>query len=164
MIPFVSAITKGTLLPTASLGLQEIHLVRSLTYISHRYFAPGRSLVISSPATYRDVQQELIAEIERTSIWPVVVAVDGKISKSNKTDFLVRDVSYIILIPDGNIKILEAEINGLTIDGTKRTRFWNSETRFIEAGAHEFSTSQQVDIFDYLSSFRKYNCIIVSRE
>ena len=90
-----SAITDGELLPSTPLTLQDIHLVRCLTHISHRYFAPGRSLVISSPATYRDVQQELITEIHRNSIWPVVVSVDGKISKTNKTDFIDRDGCYI---------------------------------------------------------------------
>ena len=87
--------TKEELLPSTYLTSQEIQLVSCLTYISHRYFAPGRSLVISSPATYRDVQQELIAEIQRTSIWPVVVTVDGNISQYNKTDFIDGDGSYI---------------------------------------------------------------------
>ena len=70
-------------------------------------------MVISSPATYRDVQQELISEIHRTAIWPVVVTVDGNISIPEKSDFIDRDGSYIILIPDGNIKSFKAEINGL---------------------------------------------------
>jgi hypothetical protein len=69
VIVFFSAIV-------SALTVQEIHMLRCLTYISHRYFAPGRSLVISSPSNYRDVQQELIAEIHRTAIWPVVVCVD----------------------------------------------------------------------------------------
>ena len=47
--------------------------------------------MISSPATYRDVQQELIAEIHRTSIWPIVVNVDGNISIPEKSDFIDRD-------------------------------------------------------------------------
>jgi hypothetical protein len=81
VIMLFSAITKGKLLPTQSHTLQETHLLRCLKHISHRYFAPGRSVVISSPATYRDDQQELIAEIHRTAIWPVVVvAVDGNIT------------------------------------------------------------------------------------
>ena len=157
--------TKEELLPSHSLTLREIHLVRCLTYISHTYFAPGRSLVISSPANYRDVQQELIAEILRTFIWPVVVTVDGNINKPNKTEFIDRDGSYIILIPDGNIKSFQVEFNGLA-DGrnNKFTRFWNSEARFVVAGANEFSTSQQMDILDYFSKFRIYNCIIVSQE
>jgi len=148
-----------------TLSLQEIHLVRCLTYISQRYFARGRSLVISSPSTYQDVQQELIAEIHRTSIWPVVVTVDGNIRKPNKTDFIDRDGSYIILIPDGDIKSLKAEIVGL-IEGRdkKFTRLWDSAARFVVAGANEFSMSQQTDIVDFLSKFRIYNCIIVSQE
>ena len=158
-------ITYGALLQATSLTLQENHLVRCLTYISHRYFAPGRSVVISSPATYRDVQQELIAQIHRTSIWPVVVTVDGNISKTNKTDFIDRDGSYIILIPDGSFKNFQVEINGLTKEGEyKIKRFWNTEARLVVAGANEFSVLQQTDIFDYLSKFRIYNCIIVSRE
>ena len=164
VIPSFSAITKGTLPPTASLNLEEIHLVRCLTYISHRYFSPGRSLVISLPATYQDVQQELIAEIHQNSIWPVVVTVDGKISKPNKKDLIERDGSHIILIPDGNIISFYVEITGLGGDGTKWTRLWNSETRFVVAGANELSMSQKLEIFDYLSSVRIYNCIIVSRE
>jgi len=36
-----NTITNGKLLPTTSLALQEIHLVRCLSYISHRYFAQG---------------------------------------------------------------------------------------------------------------------------
>ena len=71
--------------------------------------------MISSPSTYRDVQQELIAEIHRTSIWPVVVTVDGNISMPEKSDFIDRDGSYIILIPDGNLKSFKAEILGLAI-------------------------------------------------
>src|SRR5215475_13179339 len=110
IITMFSETVNGTLLLSKSLSLQEIHLVRCLTYISHRYFPPGRSLVISSPSTYQDVQQELIAEIHRTAIWPVVVTVDGNISKPNKTDFIDRDGSYIILIPDGNWKSLKDEI------------------------------------------------------
>ena len=51
VILLFSAITNGELLPSTSLTLQEIHLVRCLTYISHRYFATGGSLVISSPST-----------------------------------------------------------------------------------------------------------------
>jgi len=164
LILFFSAITNGALLPSTSLTLQEIHLVRSLTHISHRYFAPGRSLVISSPATYRDVQQQLIAEIHRTTIWPVVVTVDGNISKSNKTDFIVRDGSYVILIPDGNIESVKGEMEGLALDQNKFTRFWNSEARFVVAGTNEFSKPQQTDIFEYFSKFRIYNCIIVSQE
>jgi hypothetical protein len=160
-----SAITNGALLPSTSLTLQEIHLVRCLTDISHRHFAPDRTLVISSPATYRDVRQELIAEIQRTAIWPVVVSVDGNISKNVKTDFIDKDGGYIILIPDGNIKSFLVEILGLILD--KKNQFkklFNSEARFVVAGANEFTLSQQTHIFDYLSKFRIYNCIIVSQE
>jgi hypothetical protein len=107
------------------------------------------------------VQQVLIAEIRRTSIWPVVVTVDGNIRIPEISDFIDRDGSYIILIPDGNIKSLLAEIIGLTIDGTKFTRVWNPEARFVVAEANEISVSQQTDIFDY---FSKYKCIIVSQE
>jgi len=74
----------GALLPSTALSLQETHLVRCLTYMSHRYFAPGYSLVISSPAIYRDVLQELIAEIHQTSIWPVLVTFEGNISVHDK--------------------------------------------------------------------------------
>jgi len=58
------------------------------------------------------VQQELIAEIHRASIWPVVVTVDGNINIPEKSDFTDRDGSYIILIPDGNIKILRTKLMG----------------------------------------------------
>jgi len=98
MILLFSTNTNGKMLPTTSLTLHENNLVRCLTYISHRYFAPGRSLVISSPANYRDVQQELIVEIQRTSILPVVVNVDSNISKPEKSDFINRDGCYIILM------------------------------------------------------------------
>jgi hypothetical protein len=157
--------TNGELPPATSLTSQEIYLVRCLTHISYRYFAPGRSVAISSPSTYRDVQQELIAESHRTATWPVVVTVDGNISMPNKTDFIDKDGSYIILIPDGNIKSLVVEISGLALRRERTfTRFWNYEARFVVAGANEFSMSQQIDIFEYLSSSRIYNCIIVSRE
>jgi hypothetical protein len=88
VIIFFSAIVNA-------LTVQAIHIVRCLTYISHRYFAPGRSLVISSPSNYLDVQQELIAEIHRTAIWPVVVSVDDNISKPNRKDLTDKDGSYI---------------------------------------------------------------------
>ena len=96
MILLFSAITKGDLLPSNTVSLEEIHLVRCLTYISQRYFAPGQSLVVSSPAAYRDVQQELIGKIQRTAIWPVVVIIGGNISRPDETDFIDRDGSYII--------------------------------------------------------------------
>ena len=120
-----------------------------LTHISHRYLPPGRTLIISSPSNYRDVQQELTAEVHRTTVWPVVT-VDGYISIPEESDFIDRDGSYIILTPDGNIESLQAEINGLAFERTKFTRLWNSEARFFVAGANEFSMSQQKDIFDYL--------------
>ena len=121
--------------------------------------------MISSPATYRDVQRELIAEIHRTAIWPVVVTVGGNIREANKAGFIDRDGSYIILIPDGNILSIDAELLGLIADReNKFTRIWNSEARFVVAGANYFSLSQQTDIFDYFSKFRIYNFIIVSKE
>jgi len=51
--------------------------------------------VISSPAAYRDAQQELIAEIHRTAMWSVVVTVDSNISMPEESDFIDRDGSYI---------------------------------------------------------------------
>jgi hypothetical protein len=87
--------------------------------------------VISSPAAYRDVQQELIAEIRRTSLWPVVVTVDGNISKPDETEFIDRDGSYIILIPDWNIKSLKAEINELDKGQGQFTRLWIYEARLF---------------------------------
>ena len=84
MIMLFNYITIGKLLQSPSLTLQVTHSVRCLTHISCRNFAPGRSVVISSPATYRDVQQELIAEIHRTATWPVVFAVDGNITIPEK--------------------------------------------------------------------------------
>jgi hypothetical protein len=116
--------------------------------------------MISLPANYRDVQQELITEINRIPVWPVVVTVDGNISKPNKTDFVDRDGNYIILTTDGNIENVKTQINGLVQDGTKSTRLWNSEVRFVVAGANELSMQQQIDIFDYLLKFRIYNCIM----
>jgi len=153
------------MLPSTSLTLEEVHLVRCLTKISQRHFAPGRSLVISSPANYGDVQQELIAEIHRTVNWPVVVTVDGKINIHEISDFIDRDGSYIILTPDGNIENINVEIVGLILDQKNEfTIPWNSEARFVVAGANEFLESQQMDIFNYFSKFRIYNCIIVSQE
>jgi hypothetical protein len=72
--------------------------------------------VISSPANKRDVQQEMIAEIQRTSIWPVVVTVDGNIRIAEKSEFIDRDGCYIILITHGNIESIIAEISGLILD------------------------------------------------
>jgi len=161
VILLFSSITKGELLPSRILSLQEIHLVRSLTYISQRYFAPERTVVLSSPAAYRDVQQELITEIHRNSIWPVVVTVGGNISKPHETD---RIGSYFILLPDGNFKSFDTEINRLADGQSMFERLWNSEARFVVAGANEFSMSQQKAIFDYFSNIRIYNCIIISRE
>jgi hypothetical protein len=95
--------------------------------------------VISSPSNYRDVQQELVAEIHRTAIWPVVVTVDGNISKPNKTHFIGRDGSSILLIPDGNTKFLLAEINRLAFDYNHRPiKIWNTYARFVVAGTNEF--------------------------
>jgi len=110
------------------------------------------------------VQQEFIAEIHPTSLWPVIVIVDGNISIPDKSDFIDRDGSYIILIPDGNIKNFKAEINGLAEGPHGYTRLWNSEARFVGAGANEFSLSQQMHIFDHFSKIRIYNCIIISQE
>jgi hypothetical protein len=111
------------------------------------------------------VQQELIKEFHRNSIWTVVVSVDGNISKHHKTDFIDRNYNYIILIPDGNIKIFQVGINGLFQEGQHNfTRLWNSESRFALAGANKYSKLQQTTINDYFSSLRIYNCIIVSQE
>jgi hypothetical protein len=121
-------------------------------------------MVISSPPHHQDVQQDLIAEIHRTSIWPVVVTVDGNINIPDETGFMDRNGSYVILTPDENIKSLKAEIIGLRQVGNEFTRFWNSEARFVVAGANKFSMLQQRYIFNFFSKFRMYNCIIVSSE
>jgi hypothetical protein len=110
------------------------------------------------------VQQELIAEMHRISIWPVVVTVDGNISIHDKTNFINGDGSYILLIPDGNINSLLVEIIGLIGGNDEGVRFWNSETRFVVAGANNFSMLQQTAIFDLFSKLRLYNCIIISQE
>jgi hypothetical protein len=110
------------------------------------------------------VQQELIAEIHRTSIWPVLVTIDGNISIPEESDFIDVDVNYIILTPDGNINILKTEINGLAKGRNKLTGLWNSEARFVVAETNEFSISQQTEIIDYFSKFRIYNCIILNGE
>jgi hypothetical protein len=120
--------------------------------------------VISSPPTYGDVQQELIAEIHRTAIWPDVVTVDGNIRNPYQSDFIGRDDSYIILIPDGDFNSFLDEFLGLVLERGELARIWNSEARFVEAGATEFSMSQQKDIINNLSNFRIYNCIIVSQQ
>jgi hypothetical protein len=147
----IKRILNGELLPPKSLSLKDIHLVRCLTHISHRYFPPGRSLVLSSPATYRNVQQELIAEIDRTSVWLVVVTVDDNISFPDKTDIINRNGSYIILIPDGNLMSFDAEIIRLATEGKDIfTRFWNSEARYVVVGANKFTLFQQMGIFNYL--------------
>ena len=69
----------------------------------------------------------------------------------------------VILIPDGNIKGFKTEINGLVEEKHGYTRLRNSEARFVVAGANEFSTSQQKQIFYHFSALRIYNCIIVSQ-
>jgi hypothetical protein len=54
------------------------------------------------------------------------------------------------------------EINGQVKDGEYNfTRLWNSESRFVVAGAKKYSMLQQTAIFDYFSNLRIYNCIIV---
>jgi hypothetical protein len=108
------------------------------------------------------VQQELSEEFRRNSIWPVVVTVDGNISKPYKSDLIDRDGSYFILIPDGNFKNFQAEINGLAQKGEyKYKRLWNSESWFVVAEANIYSLMQQTAIYDYFSQLRLYNCIIV---
>jgi hypothetical protein len=108
------------------------------------------------------VQQGLIAEIWRTSLWTVTVTVDGNISKPDKTDFIERDSSYIILIEDDNFRTLGPQLLGLL--EYKSPRFWKSEVRFVVAVASEFSMSHQRGLFDIFSKFKIYNCIIVSQE
>ena len=66
--------------------------------------------MISSPPTFRDVQQELIAEIHRTSIWPVFITVDGNISIPENSYFIDRGGSNIILIPDGISRALKLKL------------------------------------------------------
>jgi len=106
----------------------------------------------------------VIAEIHRTSIWPIVVTADGNIRLPANSDFLDRDGSFIILIPDGDIKNFLVEINRLAKLHFGFTRMWNSETKFVVAGVNEISMSQQREIFDYFSKLRIYNCIIVTQE
>jgi len=54
-------------------------------------------------------------------MWPVVVTVDGNISKPNKRDFKDGDKCYIILILGGNINGLSVEFNGLFEERDKFT-------------------------------------------
>ena len=85
------------------------------------------------------MQQKLIAGIHRNAIWPIVVTVDGNISKPNNTDFIDRDGSYIILIPDAYFKSFKTEDLGLARGREyELTRIWNSVSRFVVAGPNEF--------------------------
>ena len=63
------------------------------------------------------------------------------------------------------MKTFKAEFIGLAV-GQKHsfTRFWNSESRFVVAGANVFTKSQQTDIIDYFSKFKIYNSIIISQD
>jgi hypothetical protein len=95
--------------------------------------------VISSPSTYGDVQKELIAEVHRTSLWPVLFTVDGDTTNPDQTDVIHRDGSCIILVPDGNLQSLKAVISGLILDRHKHIKsVWNSEAQFVVAGIKEF--------------------------
>jgi hypothetical protein len=120
--------------------------------------------VISSQPVYRDVQQELIAEIHRHSICPVIVNADGNIRKPDDTEFIDKDGSYIILLPDGAIKKFVAQFFEIVKEGTISKRLWNSGARFVVARANELSNSQQTEILNSFSKLRIYNCIIVSME
>jgi hypothetical protein len=80
------------------------------------------------------VQQELIAEIQRTAISPVVVTVDSNINKQKRTEIIDKYGSYVMLIPEGNAESLGVEILGLALGREyKFTRFWISEARFVVA-------------------------------
>ena len=79
----------------------------------------------------------------------VVVTVDGNISIPEISDFINRVDSYFILIPDGNIKSFKDQINRLAEQHFRYRRLWNSEGRFVAAGANELSMSQQMDIFHH---------------
>ena len=111
------------------------------------------------------MQQELIAEIYRTSNWPVVVTVHGNIIIPEKSYVIDRDGSYIIFTPDGNIESIDAEILGLILDRKNEfTRIWNSESRFVVAGANELSVSQQTDSLVYSSQIRIYYLIFANEK
>ena len=111
------------------------------------------------------MQQELIAEIPTTALWPVVVTVDGNICIPEESDFIDRDGSYIILIPDGNLKIFQVEFNELAEGrSNKFIRFWKTEPRFVVFRANGFPLLQHMYIFNCFSKFRIYNGIIVSQE
>jgi hypothetical protein len=70
----------------------------------------------------------------------------------------------MILIPNGNIKYLHAEIFALLlVRKNNSTRIWNFEARFDVVGANEFSIPQQTEIFEYLSKHRIYNSIIINK-
>jgi translation initiation factor IF-1 len=160
-----SAITNGALLPSKPLTLQESYLVRCLTYISRSYFAPGRSVVISSPSEYRDVQQELIAEIQQTNIWPVVVTLNGNFSKNAEKFFIDGDGSYIILTQNENVWNILNELHPLTKNRETKFRIsLNFEAKFVVAGTNEFSLEQMQLISIFFRSVRMYNFIILSQE
>jgi hypothetical protein len=103
------------------------------------------------------VQQELIAEIRRNSICSLIVTADGNISNPNKRHFKDRNGSYIILTPDGNIKSLKAEINGLADGRDKFTRLWISKALFLWL---EQMNSQCRDKETFFLT-RICNCIII---
>ena len=62
----------------------------------------------------------------------------------------------------GISRVLKNESIGLPLVRNEYTRFWNSEARFVVAGANEFSMQQLMYIFHYFSKLRIYNCVIVS--
>ena len=66
--------------------------------------------MILPPANYRDVQQELIAEIHKIFIWLVVVTVDVNIRITKNSDFVGRYGCYIILILDGLSRVLKLKL------------------------------------------------------
>jgi len=70
----------------------------------------------------------------------------------------------VILKSDWNKKSLNNERKGLSLVRNEYKRFWNSEARFVVAGANEFSMPQLKYIFHYFSKLRIYNCVIVSPE
>jgi hypothetical protein len=110
------------------------------------------------------VQNKLTAEIHRTSLWSVVVIFDGNICKPNRTDFIDRNGSYIILMPDRDIKGFKVEINGLA-EGRENefTKIWNSEARVVVAGQMN-SQCRRKRIYLLFLKHRIYNCISISQE
>ena len=145
MLLLLTAVTQAAVqLTHSTLTTDQLHTALCVLTVAHRYFAPGRPLVLSLPRTTPDVARSalnyplpqrddlqtvnvILGTLHEGTIWPIELFGS---SGDDSADSSVLQHSYILFVWNEEASSLNETIEN-QLENLKYSTSWNSRGRFL---------------------------------